>query len=343
MVTIYDVAKYVGVSPTTVSSVLNDDPRVKESTRQRVKDAIRELGYVVNQNARGLAKRETKTLGIIAALDSKKVSPYETKNENGRFVHSVSDGIIDALAETGYSVLTERYSILDADGEVPQIVKSGRVDGLILIGGLFHEDLIDRIKAYGIPLVGICVSCDSIDTVNPDLTYGTYLAADELLKNGCRNVVLLNAPSIYSTSETRREGWNRALEKYPDADYSEFQVETITGGGGYLAMKTLWEKGIHPDGITTAGEAIALGAMRYLAEQGIQIPQNISVTAMGSSELSTYAIPQITAVDIYEEKVGAHAAQLLLKRLRKPDAPVEHRVVEVSLVPGASVRTPTEE
>lgn len=340
MVTIYDVARYVGVSKSTVSAVLNKNPNVKEETRLRVEAAFKELGYVANQNARGLAKRETKSIGIVSAVDTRLARSYEAKNENGQFVFAVSNGIIDRLSGSEYSVVTERYNMPDAEGEVPQIVKSARVDGVILVGGLFNREIIDKILAYGVPVVGIYVDCDGIDTISPDISAGTYLATDELLQNGCRNIVLLNAPEAYSTAESRSQGWQRALAKYPGevVQHTEIHVSTLTGGGGYLAMKTLWEQGIRPDGITTAVEAIALGAMQFLAEQGVRIPQDISVTVLGTSDLSVYAVPPITSVDVHEEDVGSMAAEMLLKRIRKPDAPIEKRVIGVTLQRRASVR-----
>ncbi|MBQ8814562.1 MAG: LacI family DNA-binding transcriptional regulator [Lachnospiraceae bacterium] len=338
MATIYDVAKYAGVSPTTVSSVLNDDPRVKDSTRVRVREAVEALGYVRNPNARGLAKRETKTIGIIAAI-GKQLMPYEDKNENGPFIHAVSNGIIDRLAQTEYSVVTDRYRYWEADGELPQIVKNARVDGVILIGGLFDQEIIKKIRNHGIPMVGVCVIDDSIDTVNPDLAQGTYMVTEELLKNGCQNVVLLNAPRCYATSYTRREGWQQALQNYPSdsRQHVEVMVEAVTGGGGYYAMKKLWEQGLRPDGVVTAGETVSLGAMRFLAEQGVKIPQDTSMTAVGNSDLSAYAIPPITTVDIHEEATGAAAAELLLKRIKDPDAPIEQRFIDVTFIPRDSV------
>ena len=339
MATIYDVAKYAGVSPTTVSSVLNDDPRVKDSTRVRVREAVEALSYVRNPNARGLAKRETKTIGIITAI-GKQLAPYEDKNKKGSFAHAVSNGIIDRLTETEYSVVTDRYRYWEVNGDLPQIIKNARVDGVILIGGLFDKEIVEKIQNHDIPMVGVCVIDNSIDTVNPDLAQATYMVTGELLKNGCQNVVLMNAPHCYATSYTRNEGWQRALQNYPSDNRKavEVMVEAVTAGGGYYAMKKLWEQGIRPDGVVAASETVSLGAMRFLAEQGVRVPQDICMTSVGSSELSAYAIPPITTVDIHEEEAGAVAAELLLKRIKNPDAPIEQRVIDVTFIPRDSVR-----
>ena len=84
----------------------------------------------------------------------------------------------------------------------------------------------------------------------------------------------------------------------------EVQCQTNTGEGGYLAMKDLWESGARPDGLVTAHEAIALGAMRYLHELGIRVPEDVSVTSYETSVLGGYSIPPLTSVNIKKEEMG---------------------------------------
>ena len=109
MVTIIDVANYAGVSKTTVSAVLNNGPHIKEETRLRVEEAINALGYVRNNNARGLRTRQTKCLGVIAAIESLVVHTYEFNLEAGQFAYAVSNGIPDGLEGSDYGLITERY------------------------------------------------------------------------------------------------------------------------------------------------------------------------------------------------------------------------------------------
>lgn len=342
MATIYDIARYVGVSKSTVSSVLNKDPRVKEETRARVEDAIRELGYVRNSSAVSLSKQITKTIGIVNAVDSIRVAPYEAENEVGRYTMDVRNSIFDRLADTEYSVITERCCFPGSEGIVPQVVKSGRVDGVILICSQFETDVINQIRAHGVPVVGIGAAFDGVDMVSPDYCGGTYQATRELIRSGCRNIVLLNAPERYKeeATATRREGWNRAIQEHQgnDIQYQEVYTQTISGGGGYLAMKELWESGVRPDGVTTANETIALGAMRYLTELGVKVPDDVSVIAFDASDLGACAMTPVTAVDIRKQKIGAKAVELLLKRLENPNAPLEKHVIESTLLPRASVR-----
>ncbi len=342
MVTIYDVARYVGVSKSTVSSVLNKDPRVKEETRVRVEKAIGELGYVRNSSAVSLSKQITKTIGVVTAVDSIRVAPYETENEVGRYTMDIRNSIFDRLADTDYSVITERCCFPGSEGGVPRVVKNGRVDGVILICSQFEKDVVDKIRQYDVPVVGIGAKFDGIDMVSPDFCGGTYQATKELIRSGCRNIVLINAPERYIEEATagRREGWNRAIKEYQKSDiqYQEIYAPAISGGGGYLAMKELWERGVRPDGVTTANEMIALGAMRYLAEQGAGIPEDVSVIAFEASDLGACAVTPVTAVDIRKKEIGAKAVDLLIRRIENPKAEIRKVVVESVLLARASVR-----
>lgn len=331
MVTIFDVARYAGVSKSTVSSVLNHDPRVKEETRILVEDAIKQLGYVGNQNARGLRKRENKAIGIVVAVDKRPDDMHFRESDNGHFIYAVSNGIIDMLAGSGYSVVTERYNVTESELEVPWLVKTGRVDGIVLVGGLFQKDTIEKIREYGIPMVGAGVIYENIATVNPNVTQGVHLVTDQLLRQGCRNVALLNVPERYAAYAGRSHGFYQALANYRELQPRSVQVHApvISSIGGYSAMKALWEQQDRPDGVVIAAEGMGCGAIRYLTEQGIRIPRDIRVAMLGASHI--YTALGVETVNTNNEQVGRVAGKMLLKRIREGEAPVEHRIVDMML------------
>ena len=339
MVTIIDVANYAGVSKTTVSTVLNNGPHVKPETRRRVEEAIQALGYVCNNNARGLRTKETRCLGVIIAIESKKIQTYEYNYEAGLFSYGVSNGILDGLDGTHYGLITERYCPKEAHGELPQLIKNARVDGVFLVGGLFTYDILQKIQQTGIPIVGAGRFFESIDCVFADVVQAMYLQTKELLQNGHRKLALINCPRSYVSSQDRLLGWNKALGEYKRESVQTWQTycPSNTGEGGYLAMKQLWEQGIRPDGITTANEPIALGAMRFLFEQGVRIPEDISITSYEASVLGGYSSPPLTSVNIQKEQMGAIAAEMLLNRIENPDAPIAQHIIEPELLVRASV------
>lgn len=340
MATIIDVANYAGVSKSTVSLVLNKSPRVKEETRIRVEEAIEKLGYVCNNNARGLRKKETKCLGIIIADERIKTYTCEFDQETGLFSYGISNGIHDSLEDTDYGVITERFCMTESQGELPRIVKNARTDGVFLVGGLFSPQIIERIRACGIPVVGVGRYYKEIDCVYVDVQQGMYLQTQELLRSGCRRIALVNCPRSFISSQSRIQGWEQALSEYGDQVEKSWQVycDSNTGEGGYNAMQDLWRAGVRPDGITTANEHTALGVMRFLAEKGLRVPEDVSIAAYESTVLGGHSIPPLTTVDVHKELMGSYAAQMLLKRIENPDAPVAHKRITPHLVLRKSVK-----
>ena len=341
MVTIIDVANYAGVSKSTVSTVLNNGPHVKEETRRRVEEAVKALGYVCNNNARGLRKRETKCLGVIVAVESRDIHTYEFNFEVGQFGYAVANGIPDGLADSDYGLITEQYCPREMAGELPAIIKNARVDGVFLVGSLFDGTFLKKLQELNLPAVGVGTNYDTIDCVFPDIAKGMALQVEELVRNGVQNIAMVNCPPEFANAKMRVLGWQQALSELGSKleQTWEIQCRTNTGEGGYLATKALWESGARPDGLVTAHEAIALGAMRYLHEQGISVPEDVSVTSYETSVLGGYSIPPLTSVNIKKEEMGAIAAKMLLNRIDNPEAPLQKYVIDPELVVRGSVAT----
>lgn len=209
MVTILDVAEFAGVSKSTVSLVINGSPLVKAQTREKVERAIARLGYVCNNNARGLRKRETKCLGIIVAAERKCERVYSFEYETGLFSYNITNGIPLGLAGTDYGLMTERYYVYEAEGKLPDIVKNGRIDGVFLVGGLFDDNFIEKLFQKNIPTVAVGKYYDKIDCVYPDVKNGAYKQAKYLTDRGHKNIAFINSPSAYMSSKQRLIGFVR--------------------------------------------------------------------------------------------------------------------------------------
>lgn len=339
MVTILDVAKRANVSKSTVSLVLNNSPLVKEETKRKVEAAIRELGYVCNNNARGLRKRETKCLGIIVAVESKVEQTYEYNYETGLFSFNITNGIPAGLVDTDYGLLTERYCAADTAGEMPTIIKNGRIDGVFLVGGLFEDDFIEELLKREIPAVAVGKYYNQIDCIYPDVKKGTCDEVSYLIENGHRNIAFINCPKIYKSSQTRLDGFQEVCKRHKKQLDNSWMTycQQNTGAGGYDAIRELWESGVRPDAIATANEPIALGVMRYLYEQKIRIPEDVSVASYEASVLGGYAAPALTTVDIHKEHMGTVAAGMLLRRIENPNKAIESVLIEPELLVRTSV------
>ncbi len=152
MPTIIDVAKAANVSKSTVSLVINGSPAVKPETRENVLAAIRELGYTPNVNARSLISKKTNNLGVIMLVEKSGHRSFGFDMDTDLFHFDIVAGIPALLEGTDYGLLMEEYCLEESGGELPNLVKSNRVDGIFLIGSLVQKQFIDRIRETKNPM-----------------------------------------------------------------------------------------------------------------------------------------------------------------------------------------------
>lgn len=340
MATIWDVAARAGVSKSTVSLVLNKSPLVKDETRERVEQAIRELNYVPNNNARGLVKRESKCFGVIIPRSDLHSAQniYDFGYHTSLYAFNVMNGISSGLMNSDYGLLIEHF-FDDGSGELPSLVRNNRVDGVFLIGNLMQSQMVDEIVKRGIPVVVIGHHYPQVDCVTTDVPQGIYLGVRHLLEKGYRNICYLNSPVRYGSSLSRLDGLRGAFEEFGLCVTEENHIycQHNTGEGGYLAAKLLWERDMCPDALATANEQIALGVMRFLYEKGIRIPDDISIVTYEASVLGGYASPALTTVNVEKERMGKIATEMMLRRLSDPDWELQYERLQPKLVLRESV------
>jgi len=345
MPTIMDVAKRAGVSRSTVSLVINKSPLVKDETRKLVEQVIGEINYVPNSNARGLSARVTNTLGVVFMQDflpgATQVS-YDNDQHIGLCSFNISNGIMDGLAGTDYGVITERFCSFAEPDALPRVVREKRVDGLFVVGNPYSRQFIENLKATGLPFVMVGVGSfeKDIDSIYADPGQGTCLAVRELIDTGHRKICLINCPSRLVTYRMRLEGYQRELEAHglPFREDWNLQPAKNNGSTAYEAFRAFWEAGNRPDAIVAANVQAASGAMAYLYEQGIRIPDDISIIAYEDSSVCGYATPALTAVNIRKEELGARAARCLTERILHPDKETENIALQPFLVRRNSVK-----
>ncbi|MBQ7017211.1 MAG: LacI family DNA-binding transcriptional regulator [Firmicutes bacterium] len=343
MATIREVAAVAGVSRSTVSLVLNDSPLVKAETREHVLSVIREMKYVPNNNARSLSNKIMNSLGVIILLEYKGIASYDFDSNTGLFAEGVLRGIATELADTDYSVDIEYFKWNEDTEELPRLIKNKRVDGACIIGNAYSQTMVDKIKELGIPIVTIEVGCSQmdIDCVFSDPQKGVLISLEHLMEKGHEKICYLNGKPKAISSKIRENAIRLAEQQYGLSFNWDWMVycERNDGLGGYSAMKEAWESGIRPEVVLTANAEIALGAERYLHEQGQRVPDDISVMGYDDNAISGYAIPALSTINIRKDVMGQKAAELLLKRLDDPDRACEKIEVHPYLVERDSVRT----
>lgn len=341
-VTLMDVAKKANVSKSTVSLVINNVPAVKEETRQRVLEVIEELGYVPNFNARGLMTRKTNSLGVLFISQTNTTeSNFDFNCETEIYPNDILAGIPDGLVNTDYGLIIERYSVADGiDHPLPKMISQRRVDGVVVIYGIYSAELEKKIRNSGIPAVAVGGSPLADDAVSADFEQSVYIATEKLSSVGLKKICYVNCPLFYSSNQRRRNGFWRAIQdnNLCVEDQRVIDTEWNTGKGGYEAIKSLFNTGYMPDGIVTAHDGIALGIMRYLHENGIRIPDDVSIISIENSVLAGYATPALSSVDVNKRELGKKACEILLRRIEQPTMPRVELMTTPTVINRDSVR-----
>jgi LacI family transcriptional regulator/LacI family purine nucleotide synthesis repressor len=338
-VTILDIAREAGVSKSTVSLVINNPQIVKKETRCRVQEAIDRLGYVPNHAARQLIMNRTHTLGLIFLTSNHFSKAYEFSSVPETLLYDASDGINAELANTNYTLLTERFSLIESSDALPHLIKERRLDGVLFIGGLFTSKLIEQVRKIHLPMVIIGRQYENLDSVSVDLEQAGCMGIRYLLEQGHKNILFLNGPKSSSNSALKARGAEAALQKMKMPPSALRIIHSgYTGLNAYEAIKKSWGGSFHPSAIFCGSDGIAGGIMRFLYEKGLHVPRDISILTAEYSVLTEYSTPPLTSIDLQKEILGKEACRILLNRIKEPGTkPVTMRLPPI-LIQRNSVR-----
>ncbi len=296
-VTITDVAKHANVSIKTVSRVINNEDRVKDSTRERVLSAIKELGYQPNILARSLVQQRSYTIAVISwRLD--RVDPAQ-------FV----TGVQEELDRQGYSILLTLLHVHDEArvDEVLNNMSSRRVDGIIWgvprIGR--NHDWINPQRLAQLPPVVInSLPNPHVTTVSMDSYYGARLAVQHLIDEGWRRIGMITGPIDNPIFSERYRGWHDVLTENgiePD-DSLITHTKYSVASGERAAVELLKQHGDDIDAIFASNDSIALGTLKAIREAGRQICHDIGVMSYGDHPESAYYVPALSTV--HQDVIG---------------------------------------
>ncbi|MGP3971591.1 LacI family DNA-binding transcriptional regulator [Streptomyces sp. 6N223] len=310
MVTMSEVAKAAGVSVMTVSNVINGHRYVSDATRDRVLAAIDQLGYRVNLAARTLRSGSTGVIGLaVPGLDN----PY---------VGQLASLLIRHAAGLGYQVVVEETGA-ERESELGALVHSRvrRYDGLIISTvGLGDEDAEQLRSDIPVVALGERISSGSgaIDHVAMANAEGARDATRHLVERGRRRIVALGGSTVpeVNAATLRATGYRRALEEAGLRWREELVVPcpfSMAGGAG--AVRALLDAGVRFDALACATDSIALGALRALADHGIEVPGEVLVTGFDDVEQASYAVPSLTTVAPGHAEMARAALRMLTERI----------------------------
>ncbi|MGD2049563.1 MAG: LacI family DNA-binding transcriptional regulator [Chloroflexota bacterium] len=318
-----DVAKRAGVSVSTVSHVINNTRTVSQGSRQRVEQAMEELGYKPNALARSLRRRKTNTLGMIVP------------DSANPFFAEVARAIEDASFAQNYIViLCNSEGDLEKQQTYTNVLIENRVAGILFVAAGVSTELVNDLGQRHVPLVIVDreVLGVEVDTVLTDHVQGGCLATQHLVDLGHRRIACIAGNSEVSPSAERVTGYRRTLEKNGIAfDESlvvkgDFQYES-----GYAATRQLLELERPPSAIFACNDLMAVGCISAARELGLRVPDDLSVVGFDDVRLASFTNPPLTTIVQPKVEIGALATQMLLERLVDQDAPPRFKRLDTKL------------
>lgn len=311
--TLKDVALRAGVSVSTVSMFLNDRPGISLETRDRIAEAIHELGYVPRQRA-----RPNNSNGFVGLLVEK--LPLSLRGDH--FYADVAEGIQIEAERLGYnlaiSVLNEPPSGL------PRLVEEQQVAGILALGGGdVTDDLLHRIADRGVPLVTVDNQSWTrpLNNVVVDNHRGAYLATQHLIELGHRHIAIIRGPEKYKSLTERFYGYLQALyDAGIPADPRLIQSSLSKGvpRKGYLEMQQLLKLKPRPTAVFAVTDRTALGALDALQDQDLAVPEDISIAGFDDMPPEAYRHPPLTSVTSDRHAMGIVAMQRLQALIQNP-------------------------
>jgi len=308
--TIHDVAKYAGVSYTTVSRVLNNKNEITEETRQRVRKAIDELGYTPNPIARSLVTNQTKVIGFVVS------------DITNPFLADVARGIQRYAHPFGYAVsifMTDSDSVLESEALNSLVTR--RADGIIVTPP--ENDLSNHLilelakKGTSFVLIGRHVPHENITVVSTSTSTGAYKATNYLISLGHRRIAHIQASPRMGYGRGKLRGYQKALEDAGFAFDPKLVVSSdYTIDGGQKACELLLHLDNPPTAIFSTNDLVAFGAMSAIEAANLKVPNDISVIGFDDIVFARNSRPPLTTVSQPALKLGETAANMLLKSIQ---------------------------
>lgn len=324
-----DIAELAGVSQATVSRALRNSPLVKQETRERVQQIARELNYFVNHNAAGLRTHQSNTIALLLFDESD-----GTDTAMNLFLLSMLDNITRAAARQGFDILLSLQQ-LHADWHV-EYQASHRADGVIILGYGDYADYRQKLEAlaaahtrfiiWGPPIKeqpGHSVGCDNV--------HGGYQATKHLLDHGRQNIAFIGSRSASPEHADRHRGYVRALReagRKPDVKLRRSAENSESMG--YEATVDLLADPASFDAIFAATDLIAIGAMRALQDNGLDVPADVAVVGFDDMPLAAHVTPALTTIQ-QNARLGAEGLVDGIVALIR-DEPFKSRLMEPRLV-----------
>ncbi|WP_406706676.1 HTH-type transcriptional regulator GalR [Sodalis sp.] len=332
MATIKDVARLAGVSVATVSRVINHSPKTSDGSRQAVMQATEQLQYHPNANARALAQQSTETLGLIVA------------DVSDPFFGAMVKAVEQVAYQTGnFLLIGNGYHILDKERQAIEQLIRHRCAALVVHAQMIPADELNTLMAHmpGMVLINRILPDYADRCVALDDRYGAWLATRHLIQMGHQRIAFICSSHSIPDSVDRLRGYRDALEEF----HIELDEKLIAYGepdevGGEQAMTELLGRGRNFTAIACYNDSTAAGAMAVLSDNGIEVPQDMSLVGFDDVLISRYLRPRLTTIRYPVVAMATQAAQLALALANGEPLPEVTNMFSPTLVRRHSVAPP---
>ena len=334
-VTLQDIGRRLGLSNTTISLALRDHPRISSATKARVKALIEELKYEPDQTARALVMGRASLIGVVVPNSS---DPYYAE---------VFRGIEDAVRVANYHVLLANGSYdLDAYAQRVAEMKSLRVGGVLIAPPVYHDkaqlppflqDLRER--KFPVVLINRRLKPALFHQVSADYTAGVKQVIETLASLGHRRVAYISGEPALLPIRQRFADFERYAARHQfDSEPSLVVSSELTSPGGYAACRRLWSAlERKPTAIVTFSDSVAIGALRFLLDNKVQVPADVSLVSFDGIPAGEFTHPSIATVGTPMYEIGKKAFELLMDLIANEQYEPQDVVLPVKLLPRESI------
>lgn len=333
--TVRDVAEKVGVHPGTVSRVLNPGRRhlIGEETAKRVERAAKDLGYEVNQIARGLRTRQSFIIGVQIPDLTNPLFPPMVR------------GIEDYLDPFGYTaLLTNTDSDPKREARGLDALAAWQVDGFLIAPTEPRSERVERMIQDGVPLVALNRSLPQVGgfAVTPDDRRGALDSVEHLVKLGHSKIAFVGGPQSMSPGRDRYRGFLEALQEHGLPDPAELTVfaDSFLGGAGVEPTRELLARDVPFTAVVVGNDLLALDVIDVLADAGLSCPKDVSIVGFNDMPFVDRINPPLTTIHFSHYEMGRSAAELLLGRINDTSAKPRTVVLATHLVERGSTSKP---
>ncbi|MCR6514970.1 MAG: LacI family DNA-binding transcriptional regulator [Clostridium sp.] len=328
---IKDVAKEAGVSIATVSRVLNDIDVVNEDTKKKVLDAIKKLGYRPNIVARSLKTQRTKTIGILIP------------DISSQFYPEIVRGAEDVSNIYDYNIILGNSDFdIEKEKEYLRVMKEKMVDGVIYMSSSLQDEILDLINE--LDLRTILVETKDKEGKLPSVTIDNIAAAVDgtnyMINKGFKNIAFVGVErDAVNAWGDRFKGYQKAMEE-ANLTVSEELVYTsdLRVKSGYKAAEQFIKSGKKFDSVVCATDELAMGVINGLRDNGIKVPEDVSVMGFNNNVLSEIFYPKLSTISQPSYDMGSVAMRMLIKILNKKELDQAHFVLPHGVIERDSVK-----